>query len=178
MPDEVIYETQEQRDERLDAESRRFQRGKQRSRNKARTKGVRRELMARADRSCEICRFNFWSSLLVHHIKHVQYGGRASLRNLIVLCPNCHALVHHYSHWRKPHLYPAWKRGIMSCGRTEIEAERILIIASQEAVVDNDGVIISWPDDSGSRPYPYVLIEEKDITPVGENDERSIARSA
>lgn len=43
---------------------------------------------------CEVCEFNVQSVLRLHHIIPVAKDGSTSKDNLVVLCPNCHALVH------------------------------------------------------------------------------------
>jgi hypothetical protein len=158
MKPETIYETQAQRDLRIEAESRAFERKKQRSRNSARNRSVRAEVMARASQACEICRFNFYSSLVVHHIIPVAAGGSARPANLIVLCPNCHSLVHHYSHHRRPERHESWCAGLMSCGLTEPQARTLILVASREAAVLETGVIVPWENTSLSTRY--VLIDE------------------
>jgi len=159
----TIYETPSEREARIDREY--DPRVKQRSRNRARTKGVRREAMARANQVCEACHFNFWSILVVHHIIPVQFGGSARRFNLIVLCPNCHALVHHYSHYRRPERHEDWTRGLMGSGLTEDQAKRIILVASKEAIVNDDGSI--EPHENPWYSTRYVLIDEPKT--AGEN---------
>lgn len=47
-------------------------------------------------RKCEVCAWAapFYDALCVHHIVPVADGGDDALDNLVVLCPNCHAVVH------------------------------------------------------------------------------------
>lgn len=44
--------------------------------------------------ACELCGFGFTNILQVHHKIPLSKGGTNHPLNLIVLCPNCHALVH------------------------------------------------------------------------------------
>jgi 5-methylcytosine-specific restriction endonuclease McrA len=155
---ETIYETQAERDARIDRENREIPWRKKRSRNKARTKGVRNEIYRRAGLACEICRFGFHTILNIHHIKPVQFGGSSHRWNLVLLCPNCHGLAHHYQHHRQPERYEAWTRGLMSCGLSEAQARRLLLIASSEARINDDGSIESAPDPFFTTRY--VLVEE------------------
>ena len=160
----TIYETQAQREERIERESRARPHRKQRSRNRARATSVRREVMVRANQACETCCFSFWAVLVVHHIIPVQLGGSAHRSNLIVLCPNCHALIHHYSHHRSPEKHEGWIKGLTAIGLTEEQASRVLLVASKEAVVNDDGSITHCEDPSLTTRY--ILIDEPT---VGEN---------
>ena len=44
--------------------------------------------------SCELCGCHLTDILQVHHIIPMSAGGSCEEGNLIVLCPNCHILVH------------------------------------------------------------------------------------
>lgn len=44
---------------------------------------------------CEICKYGFVPVLQVHHIIPVSEGGDNEQENLILLCPNCHKILHH-----------------------------------------------------------------------------------
>jgi len=44
--------------------------------------------------ACEICSYNFKSILQIHHIVPKSLGGSDELNNLIILCPNCHKIIH------------------------------------------------------------------------------------
>ncbi len=53
---------------------------------------------------CEICGWGFcgnYSSVNAHHIKPVSAGGENKDDNLILLCPNHHAIAHFISHTHK-----------------------------------------------------------------------------
>lgn len=43
---------------------------------------------------CENCQYNNFAILNVHHIIEVCNGGSDDLDNLLLLCPNCHAVEH------------------------------------------------------------------------------------
>lgn len=73
--------------------------------------------------SCEICGYDFKSILQIHHIKPVSLGGTNKKSNLIILCPNCHKIIHaidsHYSDlnfgvdyiddWMDENMHPSYK---------------------------------------------------------------------
>lgn len=44
--------------------------------------------------SCQICGYNFKPILHIHHIVPLKMYGDNSRDNLIVVCPNCHKLLH------------------------------------------------------------------------------------
>lgn len=43
---------------------------------------------------CEYCGNNNKQILQIHHIKGIAEGGDNALSNVIILCPNCHKMVH------------------------------------------------------------------------------------
>lgn len=62
---------------------------------------IRRSVESRAGGACECCSYgkdvpDLMGVFQVHHIVPVQYGGDDSKGNLILLCHNCHKLVHDY----------------------------------------------------------------------------------
>lgn len=62
---------------------------------------IRRSVESRAGGACECCGYgkgvpDLMGAFQVHHIVAVQYGGSDSKLNLILLCHNCHKLVHDY----------------------------------------------------------------------------------
>lgn len=50
-------------------------------------------------RSCCVCGFDFSPILHKHHIRPRSEGGANEPRNIAVLCPNCHMLVHEMYRW-------------------------------------------------------------------------------
>jgi 5-methylcytosine-specific restriction endonuclease McrA len=44
--------------------------------------------------SCQICDYDEYPILEIHHITQKAHGGTNGFNNLIVLCPNCHIMVH------------------------------------------------------------------------------------
>lgn len=58
------------------------------------TSGTKDVLLHEAQNKCAICGFNYVPILEIHHIIPKSSGGNNNLHNLIVLCPNCHRLVH------------------------------------------------------------------------------------
>ena len=48
--------------------------------------------MRRRNKKCYFCDYD--RVLDVHHILEKSKGGRNNKKNLIVICPNCHALIH------------------------------------------------------------------------------------
>lgn len=164
IEDGKIYETREEQERRIDRENRRFHYGKKRSRNQAKNISVRRELARRAGNRCEICGFAFSNVLVVHHIMPVSLGGSAETRNLTLICPNCHALVHNYNHYpdkltveRK---YPAWKRGLATAGLSGEQADALLLIASKRAIILPVGHIIPFRE---RQPLTPVIVDENGV---------------
>ncbi|MEM8598942.1 MAG: HNH endonuclease signature motif containing protein [Bacteroidota bacterium] len=66
------------------------------ARNKA-TKGayLKERLGAARGGRCERCGYDNYNILQVHHILPRSEGGTNALRNLQLLCPNCHMEVHY-----------------------------------------------------------------------------------
>lgn len=61
---------------------------------------IRRKQMASVDR-CEVCRWRVPKILMqgetllnLHHVIPVQCGGSNEGGNLVMICPNCHAIAH------------------------------------------------------------------------------------
>ena len=55
---------------------------------------IKAEIVKRFNDQCYVCSFNCTPILAVHHIHHLSLGGNNSQDNLVLLCPNCHAIVH------------------------------------------------------------------------------------
>lgn len=157
--DGVIHETQQEHDQRIESENFQYRLRKKRSRSRARSEKIRIDLSIRADSKCEVCGFSFESILHVHHIKPVRFGGSAKQSNLVLLCPNCHGLAHHYSHSRKwsAQKYEHWKQGLAGAGLDDKQAERLLLIASQEARVRFDGRILPHTE---PEPLGCVIVDD------------------
>ena len=49
--------------------------------------------------TCAACRFGFTPILHSHHIRPRSDGGHNHASNRVLLCPNCHALVHELYKW-------------------------------------------------------------------------------
>jgi hypothetical protein len=43
---------------------------------------------------CYVCGFSIKEALRVHHKMQVSYGGKDIINNLILLCSNCHSIIH------------------------------------------------------------------------------------
>ena len=43
---------------------------------------------------CQICNLTFKPILQIHHIEPVSTGGTDDVDNLLILCPNCHKIIH------------------------------------------------------------------------------------
>lgn len=43
---------------------------------------------------CEICEYDFKPILQLHHVKPISKGGNDEPENLMLLCPNCHKMIH------------------------------------------------------------------------------------
>ena len=61
-------------------------------------KRARKSVLHRANGCCEVCGLRAWQILKVHHVKPIAEGGASELSNLIVLCPNCHEIIHHINY--------------------------------------------------------------------------------
>lgn len=66
---------------------------------------LRRSIESRDEGHCQCCGFgrgepDFMGVFQVHHIIPVMYGGSDNKTNLILLCNNCHTLVHDYERAR------------------------------------------------------------------------------
>lgn len=161
----VICETEEERQRHIEEADRRAARKAQRSRNLPRTKLIGGFVRHRANSRCEICGFTFWSIINVHHILPVAMGGSAKVQNLIALCPNCHGMVHHYRKAYSDDQAAAWSRGIQSAGYTETQAKKILLIASQDAIVNHDGSISPY-----KRPELECYVLRSELKIAGEKE--------
>jgi HNH endonuclease len=51
------------------------------------------KILKRAKQPCAICNWNE-TVCDIHHIISKKYGGSDNLENLIVVCPNCHRIIH------------------------------------------------------------------------------------
>jgi len=58
---------------------------------------LKQRVFKKYDRRCYVCGFSIDIALRVHHIIPVSLGGTDEMENLVLLCPNCHALVHRCS---------------------------------------------------------------------------------
>ena len=56
---------------------------------------IKKKLRQQADNQCPICGENNEFTFEYHHIKPHSKGGEPEEENLILLCSNCHAKVHH-----------------------------------------------------------------------------------
>lgn len=56
---------------------------------------IKKKLRQQADNQCPICGENDEFTFEYHHIKPHSEGGEPEEENLILLCRNCHAKVHH-----------------------------------------------------------------------------------
>lgn len=148
----VIYETQVERTARIAFQNEQFRAGKKRSRQDARLRSTRIRILRRAKRLCEICGFDFFVVLNIHHILPVQLGGSADDSNLIALCPNCHALAHHFSFGKNPE---GNIRALVDVGLSEDQAKRLLLVANTQAEVTHDGQIIDRRD----IPRPTYILD-------------------
>ena len=52
---------------------------------------VRSQAIKKYGHKCELCNYNL--TIDTHHIKPKYTGGKHEIDNLMVLCPNCHALI-------------------------------------------------------------------------------------
>jgi hypothetical protein len=158
--DGVLYETQWSHDYRLAKEARRLERAKVLSRSRANLPGRRRRLIQRGKGACEICRLALPAILNIHHIYPVRLGGAASDRNLVAICPNCHASVHYVSRSKQPTVIARKVQRLIAGGYTVMQAELIRLIASHDAHVLPDGTIEPYTD---PPEQPFIIIDALDI---------------
>ena len=58
---------------------------------------LRKQTFSKYNNKCYVCGYCIKPSLRVHHIIPVNLGGKSDIDNFVLLCSNCHALVHFYS---------------------------------------------------------------------------------
>ena len=61
------------------------------------TSKYKKNMANNGDLICSVCGWKHpihWSSMCVHHVIPVQFGGSHEDNNLIILCPNCHSIAH------------------------------------------------------------------------------------
>lgn len=74
------------------------------------------KILERANKGCAICGWNE-STCDIHHIIERSKGGTNNLENLIVVCPNCHRVIHSNKKYSVEYLtskniindFPNWK---------------------------------------------------------------------
>jgi predicted HNH restriction endonuclease len=60
-------------------------------------RNIKNRIFKKYDNKCYIRGFSIKEALRVHHIIPVSYGGTDVTNNLILLCSNCHSMVHIFS---------------------------------------------------------------------------------
>jgi hypothetical protein len=58
---------------------------------------LKQQVIEQYNNKCYACGFSIHAILRVHHRVPVSLGGTDEVENLVLLCPNCHALVHLFS---------------------------------------------------------------------------------
>ena len=58
------------------------------------SKKIRKNKVNR-DSRCEICGFDFYKVLQIHHVVPISLGGSNDNDNIICVCPNCHKMLHY-----------------------------------------------------------------------------------
>lgn len=114
---------------------------KRRSRQQAASGPCRQLILQRANGACEICHYSVTSILNVHHIIPVALGGVPLPWNLIALCPNCHALIHHFARLRTRNPEQRVQYIAKITGMTRYQAVRLALVATRNATVDTFGQI-------------------------------------
>lgn len=56
----------------------------------------RKDILSNHQNKCDICGFDLFYLLEIHHILPLQQGGNNSLTNISCLCPNCHSIIHKF----------------------------------------------------------------------------------
>lgn len=55
---------------------------------------LKKQVLELYNNRCYACSFSIHTILRVHHRVPVSLGGTDDVQNLVLLCPNCHALIH------------------------------------------------------------------------------------
>jgi hypothetical protein len=58
---------------------------------------LKKQIFAKYNNKCYVCEYSINSALRVHHIIPIHLGGKENIDNAVLLCSNCHTLVHFYS---------------------------------------------------------------------------------
>lgn len=58
---------------------------------------LKKEIFAKYGNKCYICGYFLKPALRAHHIIPVNLGGKDDIDNFVLLCSNCHTLIHFYS---------------------------------------------------------------------------------
>lgn len=157
---ETRYESQQAHEWRIAREQDKLEKATKLSRSRA--PRMRRDLLLRSGHRCEICKMRLVAILNMHHIFPVRRSGASSMRNMVIICPNCHAAIHYVERGRKKYSMDARKQKLVEAGYTEEQAELIRVIATHDAHVSEDGVIESYTD---PPEMPVVIIDGPNVTP-------------
>ena len=57
----------------------------------------RKEVFEALGGKCFVCDFDFSDLLHIHHKVRLVDGGSNEIENLVLLCPNCHRLIHYFA---------------------------------------------------------------------------------
>jgi len=58
---------------------------------------LKQQVLERYGNRCYACGFSIHSILVVHHCVPISLGGTDEIENLVLVCPNCHTLIHRFS---------------------------------------------------------------------------------
>lgn len=117
-------------------------------RNRGRSPMMRRNVLRRANGKCEVCACSILDILHLHHIRPVAKGGVSEIINLILICPNCHALAHLCA--RVLSAGNGEDAAIYALGEAGIDAataEKLVLIGTEQAMVTYAGNIVPRPQD-------------------------------
>ena len=112
-----------------------------RERNKSRSTQFRKNVRMRADNKCEICRYAVPDILEAHHIKPLGKGGDTDITNMILLCPNCHALSHLCSRVIRDFDEESLMYALAEAGVSDEQAKSLALVGTERAIVTFAGEI-------------------------------------
>src|SRR5688572_5844106 len=112
-----------------------------RERNKSRSAQFRRNVRVRAGNKCEICGYDVPDILEAHHIKPISKGGETDITNMILLCPNCHALCHLCSRVIRDFDQESLMAALGEAGISVHQATALALVGTEQAIVTFAGEI-------------------------------------
>jgi hypothetical protein len=131
---------------------------------------VQQQVSEKYDGKCYVCGFSIHIALRVHHVVPASLGGTDEIENLVLLCPNCHALVHVLSSKR---FIDKDLSGLLAPEYDEAAIGRMVklsqeIIFARQRIRQNGNI---WNEKNPNSHRPYTL--EEAITSVAQQNKYS-----